>query len=56
MSPFLNDALCFRPFAGDPRYESVIEHLEARQAGFRARLPATLQEYDVADVVTAAGR
>jgi len=58
VSPFLNDALCFRSFAGDPRYEGVIEHLEARQAGFRERLPATLQEYGVADVraVTAVAR
>jgi tetratricopeptide (TPR) repeat protein len=50
ISPFLKDARCFRRFAGNPRYEGVIEHLEARQAGFRAKLPAILQEYGVADV------
>jgi TolB-like protein/Tfp pilus assembly protein PilF len=50
VSPFLEDALCFRQFAGNPRYESVIDHLEARQADLRARLPATLREYGVADV------
>jgi len=50
ISPFLRDALCFRRFKGDPRYEGLLEHLEARQAEFRARLPATLQEYGVADV------
>jgi tetratricopeptide (TPR) repeat protein len=50
ISPFLTDALCFRPFAGNPRYEDVLEYLEGRQAEFRARLPATLQEYGVADV------
>jgi hypothetical protein len=50
ISPFLEDALCFRRFKGNPRYEGVLEHLETRQAGFRAKLPATLQEYGVADV------
>jgi TolB-like protein/tetratricopeptide (TPR) repeat protein len=50
VSPFLKDALCFRQFAGNPRYEGVIDHLEARQAELRARLPATLREYGVADV------
>jgi hypothetical protein len=50
ISPFLRDAPCFRRFVGDPRYDGVLDHLEARQAGFRAKLPATLQEYGVADV------
>jgi tetratricopeptide (TPR) repeat protein len=50
VSPFLRDARCFRRFLGDPRYEGVLDHLEARQAEFRARLPATLQEYGVGDV------
>jgi len=50
VSPFLKDSLCFRPLADNPRYKAVLEHLEARQAGLRARLPATLQEYGVADV------
>jgi serine/threonine protein kinase/tetratricopeptide (TPR) repeat protein/TolB-like protein len=50
MSPFLQDGLCFQRLAGDARYEGVIEHLKARQAEFRARLPATLQEYGVANV------
>ncbi len=50
ISPFLRDALCFRRLAANPRYEAVLDHLEERQAGFRAKLPATLQEYGVADV------
>ena len=43
ISPFLKDALCFRQFADNPRYEGRDEHLEARQAEFRATVtPATL--------------
>jgi len=55
VSPFLQDALCFRPLADNPRYKAVLEHLEARQAALRARLPATLQAYGVADVRAVAG-
>jgi hypothetical protein len=50
VSPLLQDALCFRPFAGNPRYQAVLEQLEARQAALRTRLPATLRKHGVADV------
>jgi hypothetical protein len=50
LSPLLQDGLCFRRLAGDARYQGVLDHLEARQAALRARLPATLQQYGVADV------
>jgi TolB-like protein len=50
LSPFIADALCFRAFQDEPRYRWVLEHLEARQAELRARLPATLQRFGVADV------
>ena len=50
VSPFIKDALCFRRLDGNPRYTAVIDNLEERQAALRARLPATLQEYVVADV------
>jgi TolB-like protein/Tfp pilus assembly protein PilF len=48
--PLLQDGLCFRRLSGEPRYQTVIAHLEARQAALRERLPATLREYGVADV------
>ena len=51
LSPFLEDAQCFRRVAGNPRYEGVLDHLEARQQALRARLPMTLQEHGVAAVL-----
>jgi len=49
-TPMLRDSLCFRPVAEEPRYQEVLANLEMRQAELRARLPATLLEYGVADV------
>jgi hypothetical protein len=50
LSPMLKDGLCFRRLADNPRYQAVLDHLEARQAALRARLPTTLQEYGVKGV------
>jgi tetratricopeptide (TPR) repeat protein len=50
LSPMLKDGLCFRRLADNPRYQAVLDHLEARQAALRARLPTTLQEYGVTGV------
>jgi tetratricopeptide (TPR) repeat protein len=49
-TPVLRDSLCFRRVAEEPRYQEVLSYLEMRQAELRARLPATLLEYAVADV------
>ena len=48
--PVLRDSPCFRRVADEPRYKEVLAHLERRQAQLRERLPATLLEYEVADV------
>ena len=40
--PWLKDHTCFQKFVDEPRYESVISAIEARLAGIRQRLPATL--------------
>jgi tetratricopeptide (TPR) repeat protein len=49
-SPLLQDSLCFKRIAKEPRYIALIEHLNDRQRLLRERLPATLQKYGVADV------
>lgn len=38
--PLLKDCTCFKRFAGDERYETVIAAVEKRQAGLRARVAA----------------
>jgi hypothetical protein len=50
-SPFLLDSPCFKRLAQEPRYKALIEHLETRQQQLRERLPATLSEHGVADVM-----
>ena len=50
LSPFSLDSRCFGPLANEPGYQSLVAHLEGRQKTLRERLPATLIEYEVADV------
>jgi serine/threonine protein kinase/tetratricopeptide (TPR) repeat protein len=50
---WLQDSPCFKRLAGEPRYKATIDHLEDRKKQLRERLPATLKEYEVANVVPA---
>ncbi len=43
----LEDSLCFKKYADEPRYQAVVEHFRVRRAELRARLPATLAEFGV---------
>jgi TolB-like protein len=52
-SPLLQDSPCFKRLADEPRYKAAVDHLEDRKKQLRERLPATLKEYGVADVVPA---
>lgn len=42
--PFLKDLACLRNLADEPRYQAVVQTLEQRLAGIRARLPDAMQE------------
>lgn len=44
----LEDSPCFRKLAGEPRYQAVLEHFEARRSELRERLPQTLNAFGVA--------
>jgi serine/threonine protein kinase/cytochrome c-type biogenesis protein CcmH/NrfG len=46
----LQDSPCFKRIAKEPKYVALIEHLMERKRMWRERLPATLEEYGVADV------
>jgi tetratricopeptide (TPR) repeat protein len=52
-SPLVQDSPCFKRLAEEPRYKAAIDHLEERKKQLRERLPATLKEYGVADVMPA---
>jgi len=43
--PMLRDALCFRHLRGNARYETVVDQIDRRMAGYRERLPETLRAY-----------
>ena len=45
--PLLEDLACFRRFAGDPVYQSVVLHFRDRRAALRAALPAILGAFKV---------
>ena len=45
--PMVEDAQCFKRFAGDPDFEAVIRHFEERRTFLRERLPATLAQHGV---------
>jgi serine/threonine-protein kinase len=45
--PTLEDSPCFERYADEPVYRATVEHFAARRAALRARLPATLAEFDV---------
>jgi len=45
--PMLKDHQCFKRFADDPDYLTVVRHFDERRALLRARLPATLARYGV---------
>ncbi len=45
--PFLKDAPCLRKYAGNPKYEAVIETIDTRRARLRERLPETLAAFGV---------
>ena len=48
--PIIKDQPCFRKrFAGNPRYEAVLETIVERKKRLRERLPDTLQRLGVAD-------
>jgi TolB-like protein/Flp pilus assembly protein TadD len=46
-APYLQDFWCFRKYEDDPIYKDVLEDQDRRRAELRARLPATLEEFDV---------
>ncbi|HEY5678577.1 MAG TPA: tetratricopeptide repeat protein [Pseudomonadales bacterium] len=46
-TPFLKDAPCLRKYAGSPRFEAVVEIIDARRARLRERLPETLSAFGV---------
>jgi serine/threonine protein kinase/TolB-like protein/thioredoxin-like negative regulator of GroEL len=52
-SSLLQDSPCFKRLAGEPRYKAAIDHLEDRKKQLRERLPGTLKEYGVGDVIAA---
>jgi TolB-like protein/DNA-binding winged helix-turn-helix (wHTH) protein/tetratricopeptide (TPR) repeat protein len=41
------DSRCFRRYAGEERYQRVLAEIDERLAEIRARLPQTLEEFDV---------
>jgi tetratricopeptide (TPR) repeat protein len=43
--PVVRDAPCFRKYADNPRYRSVVSSLEERKAEMRERLPDTLARF-----------
>ena len=43
----LEDSLCFKKYADEPRYRAVVEHFRERRAELRRQLPATLVEFGV---------
>lgn len=45
--PLVRDAPCFARYADAPAYRSLLEHIDERKAELRAKLPATLAEFDV---------
>jgi tetratricopeptide (TPR) repeat protein len=49
-SPLVQDSPCFKRIAAEPGYIALVEHLEEQNRILRERLPATLREYQVADV------
>ena len=50
-SPLLQDSPCFKRLAAEPRFKAALERVEQRKKQLRERLPATLREFGVADVV-----
>ncbi len=50
-SPLVQDMPCLKRLAAEPRYKAAIDHIEERKKQLRERLPATLREYGVADVI-----
>jgi len=47
--PWLKDQACFQKFAGEPRYQAVVDAMEARLSAIRKRLPATLANQGLLD-------
>ena len=43
----LEDSVCLKKYADNPRYQAVVEHFNARRAELRARLPMTLAKFGV---------
>jgi hypothetical protein len=43
----LKDAVCFQRYADEPVYQETLRRLDARRAGLRERLPATLAAFGV---------
>jgi TolB-like protein/DNA-binding winged helix-turn-helix (wHTH) protein/tetratricopeptide (TPR) repeat protein len=43
----IQDMVCFRKFEGEPRYESLLAHVDQRLAAVRENLPQTLAEFGV---------
>ena len=52
-TPLIVDSPCFEPLENEPAYLELVEHLQRRQNELRARLPDTLREYAVEDVLAA---
>jgi len=47
--PWLKDQTCFQKYADEPRYQAVVDAMEARLAAIRERLPATLASQGLLD-------
>ena len=45
--PVIMDSVCFERLSGNSRFVAVLEHIEARRAELRRRLPKTLDDYGV---------
>jgi tetratricopeptide (TPR) repeat protein len=54
--PVLRDSRCFASLSKDPVYQKVLAGVEARKAGYRARLPTVLAKHDMTDYVAQAFR